>query len=484
MMLYATLHAAPLVAQQPASDSVTAFEHVTVVDVVAGVTRPNQTVVVQGSRIAAVAPASQVGLSRGVRRIDARGAFVIPGLWDMHVHADAWDALALPLLVAHGVLGVRDMGSRGNDGVRWRNAAAAGSIAPHVVTATRIVDGPRGRATPASLTARTAADGRRAVDSVKSLGADFVKVYDWLPVAAYRGVVARAKALRLPLAGHLPVFLSARAASEAGQRSFEHPEGGWAGLLVDASRDEAELRAELIARADNPDAGAHLAMRQKASWVNRLVRGFDARKLESLAALFARTGTYQTPTLAITRRLNRMPEGNFASSPMARYVPVAARAQIGNPNGPWWRQFDAEDILAWRARDRLQVEIVRALHRAGAPIMAGTDGGMESASPLGPSLHEELLELTEAGLSPLSALRAATIVPARYLGAVDRYGAVAPGRAADLVLLEGNPLTDIRNTARIRAVVANGRYLRRAQLDSMLSEVVRRANEPARSAPR
>nr|ASV46724.1 amidohydrolase [uncultured bacterium] len=303
------------------------------------------------------------------------------------------------------------------------------------------------------------------------------------PTDAYRAIAGQAKPRGLAVAGHVPVFVTAEEASTSGQRSFEHLGGGWSGMLVYASREEAALRAELVSRAADPDEenGNGFARLQRAEWVNRLVDTFDPAKMDSLAALLARNGTYQTPTLALMRSAGQIPDGSFATSDRARFVPLKVRPHVGNPNGRWWKRFTSDDTAAWRRRGEMHTRIVQALHSAGVPFLTGSDSGPEGGLPPGIGIHDELQALVEAGLTPAEAPGAATLNPASYLEATDSLGTVAPGKLADLVLLSANPLEDIRDTLKIGAVVLNGRYLDRLALDALLSEAEQAASRQSRA---
>jgi hypothetical protein len=226
---------------------------------------------------------------------------------------------------------------------------------------------------------------------------------------------------------------------------------------------ESILESFLFERAA-PSAGAEAA----------LARMTDASG-RSLYARFARNGTWVDPTLVEFRAASAY-EGDSAAEhdPRRRYAPPELRAF-------WDRYFPLPDsVPAAKAtlRRRALVVYQRAvglMHAAGVGLLAGTDLGARNVYP-GFSLHDELALLVGSGLSPAAALRAATVNAARAAGLADSVGAVAPGRVADLVLLDADPLDDIRNTARIRAVVANGRLFRRAALDSLLAAALQVGN--------
>jgi imidazolonepropionase-like amidohydrolase len=473
---------APARAQPPpadsTSDAVTVFVHATVVDVERGRLLTDRTVVVAGRRITRVAPtasaAAPPSLPAGARVVDASGLYVIPGLWDMHVHAPGGppgDAMArrlfFPLYLANGVTGVRHMFGTAAE-LRQRDDVARGRVlAPRMVVGSPLVDGPRPM-WGGSVAVGTAADAARAVDSLTQRGYAFIKAYQFLPRDAYLGLLAAAKRRGVPVAGHVPLAVSVREAADAGQRSIEHASG----LLLACSAREAALRPVLeAAAAIDTGFAAHAALWARAE--TEPAASFDRAKCATLARRLARRGTYVVPSLVLHRALASMGDSAWRASAHNRarapYLP------------PFFQQFWAGTAGAYpgygaayaRHRDATAV-----LRQAGVPLLAGTDVMNPYVYP-GFSLHDELALLQDAGLSPLEALRTATLNPARFFGATDTLGTVAPGKVADLVLLAADPLSDVRNAAQIRAVIANGRYLDRARIDALLEGVRRTATSPA-----
>jgi len=445
-----------------------AITGVTVIDVARGRRVPGQTVVIRGTRVAGVG--TRVTVPRGARLVDGRGKFLIPGLWDMHVHVlMAGPRLSLlPLYVANGVTRVRDMGGTIplDEQRAVRRALEAGErVGPVVAAAPGPIltapGGPRDRLTGGmrlgptlNVSVATAADARRVVDSLHAAGADFIKL-TFPPREAYIAAVDQAHARRIPLVGHVPASVTPREAVDAGQRSIEHM-----GRLPAFCGDSAVAALRAVQAADT--------VTQQT--IRRLLGGCvapDDSGAASLGAAAARRGTWVDPTL-VQLRFHHAVLGDTA------HVADALRHTPG-----WLRQYWTEDpfvlgttplsaraaLLAWPGR----LAFVGALHRAGVQLLAGTDSPSYPFSSPGFSLHDELALLVAAGLSPLEALRAATLNPARFLNATDSLGSVAPGKLADLVLLDADPLADIRNTTTIRAVMLNGRYLDRAALDDLLA---------------
>jgi imidazolonepropionase-like amidohydrolase len=299
----------------------------------------------------------------------------------------------------------------------------------------------------------TPEDGRRAVRELSQRGADFIKLQSLIPREAVFAIAEEAKTVGIPFAGHVPDAVRASEASAAGQKSFEHLIGIFEGS---STREDEFLKGE-----KSP---------------GRFLDSFDETRLAGLAALLARNRTWQCPTLVWERGGNLIEERDLAHDPLARYAPASWR------NGTWkrftdqiTREFNVDDLATRKKFVAKELEVVGALHRAGVPFLAGTDTVAGVYVFPGFSLHDELGLLVKAGFTPREALAAATTGPAAYLGLRDRLGRVELGKLADLVLLDANPLDDIANTRTIRAVVANGRFFSRADLDAMLRGVEARA---------
>ena len=426
---------------------------VTIVDVETGNLLPGQTVVIQGSRIVDISLAEGGELPRGTTVIDGRGTYLIPGLWDMHVHSAAGAAREFPLFIAHGVTGVRNMHTTVDTALALvasikRRLAAGTLLGPRFIANGPVLDGPR-PAQPGSARAGTPDQARRVVDSLADGGADFVKTYNLLARDVYFAVLEAGAARGLAVAGHIPFSVRAAEAAAAGQRSMEHLDG----LDFACSAREDSIRTDFFARPSR-EAWQRADAGLTATW--------QAEVCGPIIAVLARYRTWQVPTLVVGQA-EVAADSVLAETALMALVPAETAEQ--------WRGMASEASTESRRVERAHLDhgiaTVRLLHGAGVPILAGTDVGNPFLVS-GYSLHRELELLVEAGLSPLEALRAATLNPARYLEATDSLGIVATGKLADLVLLEADPLEDIRNTRRIRAVIINGRYLDRHALNTLL----------------
>ena len=409
-----------------------ALAHVTVVDPVDSIPRQDQTVLIHGNRITAVGPSGRVRVPSGARLVNARGKFLIPGLWDMHVHtAVTGGRRLLGLYIANGVTGVRDMAGDWDTLTTWRREIASGTlVGPRIVASGPYVEG--GDVPIPHLTARTAAEARTAVDSLARLGVDFIKVHSQLTREVYFAVARRARDRGLPFAGHVPRAVGAAAASDSGQRSIEH----LLGILVPCTPAES------------------LALRPRFT-VQAALGTCSTGDLTPLYATLARNHTWVTPTFTATVEVAGWPRTTVPGDTLAHYLPRAVRRFVAEIL-PMPDSIPPGAEVVGRAVFAKRLAQLAVMHRAGVAVLAGTDAPLRN-SPPGFGLHEELQWLVRAGLSPLDALRSATVEPARYFNGLDSLGSIAPGKVADLVLLDANPLLDIRNTRRISAVVANGR---------------------------
>ena len=438
------------------------FTHAPVIDVRSGHILPDQTIVITGDRITALSP--EAGIPADAEIVNATGKFVIPGLWDMHAHA-LWSndqiKRMFSLFLANGVTAIRDMGSPlpVDETVNWRRKVANGTVlGPRILAAGKLVDGPK-PVWPDSVAVETVDQARKAVDTLQKDGVDFIKVYSRLPRLAYFAVAAEAKKDGLTYVGHVPIYISASEASVAGQRSIEH----LSELLFACSSDEPDLRKQLIATAIGAERD-HVRKQQ----LRVVVSTFSARKAIRLSRLFAKNDTWQVPTLLVQYTYAFVNPYELHNSRGVRYVPAGAvKGWIDRLNS-FRKMRDEKDMKAQKRSYELEIQLVRMMHRAGVRFMTGTDA--ETFYPAGFGLHTELGLFVSAGFSPLEALQAATLNPAKYFGRTADIGTVEVGKLADLVILEANPLDYIRNTEQIAGVVTAGRYLDRQELDRLLSE--------------
>lgn len=435
-------------------------QHVTVIDATGAPPRTGVDVLIYGNRIEKIA--SHISPPRGARVVHADGKFLIPGLWDMHVHV--WNAdLAFPLLLANGVTGVRNMGGHPVDLNRWKDELRRGKrLGPHLIACGPVIDGPPPIHPDHSVVVKNPAEAVAAVDKLQADGWDFIKVYDNVPHDAYFAIAAEAQKKHLPFVGHVPLSVTALEASDAGQKSIEHFESVDYAIspLGDGFR---RARLEKIGKPGQPGEMMQLPLRI-ANELTQLADTYDEQRALVFFAVLKKNGTWQVPTLVVKRAFASIGKEAFYHDDRLRYVDAQTRDEWAHAPIV---HIDTPAYLEARKRDfQAKLRITRAAHKAGVRFLAGTDSGFPYVY-YGWSLHDELALLVDAGFTPLEALQAATRNAAEFLGMGDT-GTVERGKQADLLLLDADPLANIHNTDKIDAVILGGRLLNRGDLDELL----------------
>lgn len=443
-----------------------AITHVTVIDATGAPPAPDQTVILSGSRITNLGPSAKIKTPKEARVIDAHGKFLIPGLWDMHVHlagvsADpSWSKqVFLPLLLANGVTGVRDMGGDLEALLSWKRDVESGALlGPHIVASGPWLAG-SGKKSPEQFPVANAEEARAAVRELKQRGADFIKIISLPSREAFLAVADEAKKQELTFVGHVPPVVTASEASDAGMHGIEHIV--YSELAYDCSSREEELRqAAREARAKH-DGKALAEISLQA------IDSYSPEKAAALWARFKRNGTWEVPTLASIAAIlpPRMPPEQQAHDPQLEFVTETLRKQW-DPRLPD-NQMSAEDQKWWTKQFANDYKLAGEMHRAGVTMLAGSDSLDRFVFP-GESLHKELTLFVDDGFTPMEALQSATSDAARFLNRENDFGTIAVGKWADLVLLDADPLQNIGNTSKISAVIRGGVYLDRAALDHLL----------------
>jgi hypothetical protein len=400
-----------------------AITNVTVIDVTTGAHRTGVDVLTEGDRVTAIGP--KLKIPRGATRLNGKGKFLIPGLWDMHAHHQGTGAGQVDLFVAKGVVGTRDMGADADFIFPLRQRINSGELlGPEIVAAGPMLDDAP-PAFPYRRRVTNAQEARAAVHDLKQLGADFIKVHDHTPREVFFAIADEAPKVGLTFAGHVPINVTIDEAADSGMHSIEHLANYR--VIGDCSPGESY----------SPSGCALI--------------------LEKLAA----RDVWQTPTLEFFQTLPDV----FSGTPLrhAEYASESVlemtRENVKNSN------LDAKTLDALRLAAREALPAILDMLHHGIRFLAGCDGLVP-----GFCLHDELEWFTKAGFTPLEALQTATINPSRFLGREASQGTVDTGKRADLVLLDADPTLDIRNITRIEAVILRGNPIQKTALSQIVSK--------------
>lgn len=449
---------------------VLAITHVTVIDATGTPPQPDMTLLISAQKITALGPAKSLAIPRNAQILDASGKFLVPGLADMHVHLTGASEPAgsrefiIPLLLTNGITTVRDMGGYLESLIPLRKEIEQGRrLGPQIVFAGPYLDGSPPSFQP-SFVVTNAVEASEDVHTLIQRGVDFIKVQSILSRDAYFAISNVCRREHITFVGHVPDRVTAAEASDAGQKSIEH----LTGVLRACSKDEPRLMREQFLSMTKKESGAQSHARQLA-WQRELLSHYSEKAADELIAKFVRNQTWQVPTLILLRN-NAFPtlESDPANDPRRKYVPhqfleIWQKTHQAQMKGATLREFALRTALLDKS-----MHMVGKMQLAGVHLMAGTDTTAPFVFP-GSGLHEELALLVQASLTPMQALQAATKNPAEFLGELQTQGTIEPGKFADLLLLDANPLADIHNTQKIRAVILHGSFLDRRVLDELLA---------------
>lgn len=449
----------------------TILSGLSVIDVRSGDILENRTLVIDDGIIRSIESGSDLADSGGpdARHYDFSGHYAIPGLWDMHVHLRGGPKMAednrlwLRQYLGYGVTTVRDAGGDIPEFVlEWRDAIAAGAMSgPTIYTSLRKIDGsPVFR--PGSVEIRDVSEIDQALRSLESVGADFIKVNDGeFSNEVFLEIIRQADILGLDTAAHIPIDLSIESLADAGLDSIEHD---FFLLMFGSARER-----EVIDKYRNAEVEGDPFMHYFGMF-NDFATEIDEDKARRNLRVMARRKIAITPTLYLGKRwhdidpaVDPKQEPGYAETPesiLRSHDPQGYIAYMGERSG---ERVAADLNMIAEAR-----RLVGMAAEEGVDILAGSDTGKNNTFMYpGDSLHHELAALVDAGLSPRQAIAAATVNAAAWLGVADQAGAIEEGMRADIVLLEGNPLEDIRNTRSIVAVIRAGRLYDTPALDEL-----------------
>jgi imidazolonepropionase-like amidohydrolase len=420
------------------------IRNATIVDARSPIPQRGQSVLIRNGKIAEVGP--NVRAPNGATIVEAEGRYLIPGLWDMHAHLDAPAGESLlPAYVVNGVTGVRDMASDWNKILAWRKGIASGTIiGPRIFSAGPYLDG--ADQPIAHIRVRSGPEAARAVDSLKKLGVDLVKIHAGLTREEYFGAARRARALNFPFAGHVPRAVGAIEASDAGQRSIEH-------LLT----------------IPTPCTPAESIALQPRYAIQRVFHPCTSASLDPLWKTLVRNHTWVTPTYVAAVEIAGWPKQGVPGDAYAQFLPDTLKKFVA-------QIFPMPDSIppgadsVGRALYDKRLALAGVMVKAGVHLLAGTDSPLRN-SPPGFGLAEELAQFVKGGVSLFDVLKIATWEPASYFAATDSLGTVQAGRVADLVLLRENPLSSVSAYRSVDAVLARGKLYDAGERERILNRL-------------
>jgi imidazolonepropionase-like amidohydrolase len=453
-------------------DGLIAITHANIIDMDDGAISTEMTILIKGNIITEVAKDSKIDVPSNARVVNAKGKYVIPGLWDMHAHTSSeanTRNVTYPLFISNGVTGIRVMASDCFEPCWELNMTIEQSkklqkevknktlIGPRALLASTYIRGSQPGDSSTVKAPGTKEHGKELVRLLIGRGVDFIKIYDELSRDAYFGIAEEANKQGIVFAGHVPVAIKASEASDAGQKSMEHCCAG--SLFEECSLMEEELRMKIVEliNSENPKDANKLVL--------QMVKSYDDAKCQAVYRKFIANGTWFVPTLLAAER-DQPIRSNWRTDPRLKYIP---KDEI-----KWWNDNE-ENIQELYGSSHPEIrekrfEMVRDMNKAGVKLLAGADCGIYGTF-WGSGLHDELALLVEAGLTELEALQSATINAVEYAQLSDSLGKIKEGMIADVILLDANPLEKISNTQRIHLVITNGQFIDRQGLDKILDKV-------------
>lgn len=428
------------------TSSTVAFVNVNVVPMDSKRILENQTVIVQGDSIIQIGSTSEVFIPEQTFRIDGRDKYLMPGLADMHFHNENESDFVLCL--ANGITTIRNMWGDTKH-LEWRRRIENGDLlGPAIITSGPLLDGPP-PIWAGSTVIETVEQAREAVIEQKRAGYDFIKIYDRLSLEVFNAIMDEAEKQKIPVAGHVPFAVGLERFLNSGVVSNEHLTG----------------YMELIQADDFPGKGEDDPVSRLRSWMY-----LDEQKIPAVMDKFDHSNIWNCVTLVVYQSLVSPSKAQgLLKRPEMQYVDPLMRASWDPSNDPRWEGLNEKDFEHRRKMDLILKQLTGTLHKKAGGILLGTDCQNKLVIP-GFSIHRELQNLVDAGLSPYEALKAGTSDAAVFLGE-NTFGIVAPGKRADLILIEGNPLEDVSHVKELKGVMVKGKWLPQDKLQGMLENI-------------
>jgi len=423
------------------------IKNVNIVDVEKGIIIANKNIAIAADTIKRIYD-SNLSINDFVKIIDGSGKYIMPGLWDMHTHYQSSYRYSTDLLLANGITGVREMWGKMDTINNIREQSRLGHLlAPDIYSSGQIINGGKGW-----LPFKVVENKDEILNEIEKQieeGVDFIKIYNRFTKEAYIALSDICNELNIPFSGHLPNSMNYWEAIEANQHSIEHQMR----FLINCSSNPAEY--EKIRMEEGKEAEA----------LNFLVEHFDEKLFDSLTTSLSKSNTWLCPTNIYWENFYNRDNPEFIHNKMLEYIPKNTQLFWGTPKEIL--EEKKNEFAAGRSKTKFQISLMKDLADAGVKILAGTDFPNPYCYP-GFSLHDELQLMVEGGMTPAQSLKTATLNPAIFLKKENELGKVNEGYIASLVLLDANPLEDIRNTTKINTVFLRGNYLNRSRLDNML----------------
>ncbi|WP_353780052.1 amidohydrolase family protein [Winogradskyella sp. 3972H.M.0a.05] len=453
-------------------DADVVIQNVAVVNVTSGEIESSRDVFIKGNRIQKIETNSETKKYRNAKVIDGSGKYLIPGLWDMHTHPDdpeVWRMnpktedkdLLLPLFVAHGVTGIRDMAGDLNLVKRWRRLAKNDSlIAPKIIAGGPLLDGPNPM-WDGSVGIASTEQVKPVVDSLIAEGVDFLKVYSLLPRDIYLELSNYANELDFPFVGHVPFTVPPSEAATTGMKSQEH-------LLEIIKECSIKFDDNTLARIRSAQTGANRSVIAN----DYRLSNFSETKADSLYQLFVEHDIWHCPTLSMWYKNAWFEYELTKDKTQLAYLPEYLQKYWTPEHNDHLKNRDNEDFINIKKRlYKKYLDIVSKMNSKGVKLLAGTDMGANPLCFPGIGVYNELEAFVDADLSTLEALQTATINPAVFLEIQNDYGTVEEGKIADLVLLNENPLANISNVRSVNSVIQNGNVYDDSEISKIKKEI-------------